>query len=68
VDYLTWNERVAKVAPEIAERSKSELRAAKLELWVTGKVSPRARQELTALGFAVREQALPRPVEPAPAQ
>jgi hypothetical protein len=32
-----------------------EMQATALELRTTGRVSPRTRQELTALGFAIRE-------------
>lgn len=54
-DYITWNEQVGGSAPGIAQRSREEMQATALELRTTGRVSPRTRQELTALGFAIRE-------------
>jgi hypothetical protein len=49
VDYVAWTERVARFAtrPDLAGRDR--------QIWLTGRLSPRARQELTALKWGVRE-------------
>jgi hypothetical protein len=57
LDYLAWTERVAEVAAEAAERAKTELGASGLEMQLTGRVSDRARKELQALGWALKEGA-----------
>jgi hypothetical protein len=50
VDYVSWTGRVAGFA------TRSEVLAAKnRHLWLTGRLSPRARQELAANGWTVRE-------------
>jgi hypothetical protein len=49
VDYISWTERAA------AYVQRPDLAAKAHQLWVTGRVAPRARQELTARGWAVRE-------------
>ena len=50
VDYVSWTERVAGFAtrPDVAAANSREL-------WLTGRLSPRARQELATLGWTVRE-------------
>ena len=49
VDYVAWTERVARFAtrPDLAGRDR--------QIWLTGRLSPRAREELTRLGWGVRE-------------
>jgi hypothetical protein len=49
-DYVSWTERVAGFAtrPDVAA-------AKSRQLWLSGRLSPRARQELTAHGWTVRE-------------
>jgi hypothetical protein len=50
VDYIPWTERVA------AFTSRPEVTAApERHLWLTGRLSPRAREELTARGWSIRE-------------
>jgi hypothetical protein len=50
VDYISWTERVAGFA------ARPDVVAAKnRHLWVTGRLSPRTRQELAAHGWTVRE-------------
>lgn len=48
VDYLAWTERIASFAkhPDL-------LAAPKRTLWLSGKMSPRARKELEASGWTV---------------
>jgi hypothetical protein len=50
VDYASWTERVAGFG------SRPEVSGAKeRHLWLTGRLSPRTRQELTARGWIIRE-------------
>ena len=51
VDYVSWTERVARFA------NRDDLKAAKRSILLTGKMSPRARQEFEALGWKVEEEA-----------
>jgi hypothetical protein len=56
LDHLVWTEDIERIA-----RQYTELLAAHpgrmAELWLTGTVSKRAREELAAIGWQVREQA-----------
>jgi len=56
VDHLVWTEDIDRIA-----RQYTELLAAHpgrmAEIWLTGTVSKRAREELAAIGWQVREQA-----------
>jgi hypothetical protein len=56
VDHLFWTSRVASVAQALTTHVPSRPRIAQRELWIAGNVSPRARQELESLGWAVYEQ------------
>ena len=51
VDYVSWTERVARFA------NRDDLKAAERSIWLTGKMSPRARREFEALGWKVNEAA-----------
>jgi hypothetical protein len=56
VDYLSWTQRISNFA------RRSDLKAKERSVWLTGKASPRAKQEFQALGWTLREEALaPRP-------
>jgi len=55
LDYVAWTANVKQAGAEIAQRTKKELGAGGLEMRLTGKASPRATKELTALGWAVQE-------------
>ncbi len=59
-DYLTWNEQLAMSAPEIAARAGKEMAARSREVRVTGRLSPRAKQELGKLGFGIVEAYRPK--------
>ncbi len=50
VDYLSWTERIAGFGtnPDL-------LRLKHRVLWITGKMTPLARQQLAANGWSVRE-------------
>jgi hypothetical protein len=49
VDYVAWTERAATFA------RRPDLKAPARGLWLAGRVSPRARQELAALGWTLQE-------------
>jgi hypothetical protein len=51
-DYIAWTQRIAEFAqhPELQTKERS--------LWVSGKLSPLAWQELTSLGWTIREEVL----------
>jgi hypothetical protein len=51
VDYVSWTERVAGFA------NRDDLKASGRSVWLTGKMSPRARREFEALGWKVNEDA-----------
>jgi hypothetical protein len=54
-DYLRWTERLAKSAPEIAERARQELAAKSLEAQLTGTASAAAKAGLEKAGWKVKE-------------
>jgi hypothetical protein len=56
VDHLFWTSRVALVAQGLTAHIPRRPRIARRELWIAGRVSPRARQELESLGWTVYEQ------------
>jgi hypothetical protein len=49
VDYVSWTERIAQFA------TSPTLAAPQRSIWLTGKMSPRAKQEFAGLGWTVRE-------------
>ena len=49
VDYVAWTERAATFA------RRPDLKARARGLWLAGRISPRARQELAALGWTLQE-------------
>jgi hypothetical protein len=55
VDYLSWTQRIGNFA------RRSDLKTKERTVWLTGKASPRARQEFQALGWSLREDA-PAPI------
>ena len=56
VDYVRWTEFIEKALGEIAGRAKAELGVTRLELRTTATVSPTAKKEIAARGFAVTER------------
>lgn len=50
LDYVPWTQAVATFA------RRPDLKGKDRTIWVTGTLSPRAKQELTAAGWAVREE------------
>jgi len=65
VDYLFWTSRVARVAQVLTASVPDRPRIARRELWIAGNLSPRARQELEAMGWTVYEQVFERLNPPA---
>ena len=55
LDYLPWTEHVAEVTVEIARRTKEELGASRIRMYLSGRVSERARIELGIQGWALDE-------------
>src|SRR5262249_35594213 len=53
LDYLPWTERVAMFS------QRPDLRTKDRTAWIRGIVSPRAKAELTAAGWTIREDPLP---------
>jgi hypothetical protein len=49
LDYVAWTERVSRFA------RRKDFAAGTRTIWITGTVSPRAKKELAALGWTVRE-------------
>jgi hypothetical protein len=49
LDYVAWTARVAELARH------PDLKASQREVWLTGQLSPRARRELSAAGWAAHE-------------
>jgi hypothetical protein len=50
VDYVTWTQRLANFA------SRTDLTAQKRGVWLSGKMSPRAKENFEALGWVVAER------------
>jgi hypothetical protein len=70
LDAIRWTEASSGSLTEMAGRARKELGAEKLEIELTGRMTPRARKEAEALGWSVR-QGVPGPVplpQPAPAR
>jgi hypothetical protein len=53
VDYLSWTERVGRFA------ERSDLRAARRGLWLTGRISAPAQHGFASLGWTFHEVAPP---------
>jgi len=51
-DYLLWTQRISNFA------HRSDLKANERGIWLTGKASPRAKQEFQALGWTLHEESL----------
>ena len=55
IDWVGWTAEFAKAAGDAGARAKKELGAGKLELRLTGRMSPVAKTEAAALGWTVSE-------------
>jgi hypothetical protein len=55
VDSIRWTAAFEKAANEVQQRAAKELGATKLELQISGIVSPTAKKELAAKGITVVE-------------
>lgn len=63
LDAVRWTEASRTALTEIAGRARKELSAEKLELELTGRMTPRAEKEAAALGWSVK-QGVPGPISP----
>jgi hypothetical protein len=63
LDWIRWTEASRKALTEIAGRARKELGASRLEIELTGRMSPRALEESQAIGWNV-SQGAPGPVAP----
>ena len=63
LDYLAWTEDAATALAAATERYRGGTGVERLEIWLAGRASPRARQELEALGWRVEEGARERWIE-----
>jgi len=55
LDHGVWTEQTARILENLSERYRALGLSGKLELWVTGTLSPMARQEIKKLGIVVSE-------------
>lgn len=58
LDYLVWTEGVAEYANRITQHAESKFPKAKRELWLTGRASPHAGNELKERGWIVHERSM----------
>ena len=58
VDYMVWTQDLADHADRITAQARTAFPGARPEVWLTGQVSPRARDELRARGWTVHERGL----------
>jgi hypothetical protein len=58
VDYMVWTADLAAHADHITAQARTAFPGAKPEVWLTGQVSPRTRDELRARGWTVHERGL----------
>jgi hypothetical protein len=56
VDWVSWTEASEKALKEVERRAKEELGAAKVEVHLTGAMSPAAKQQMAARGWKVVEK------------
>jgi hypothetical protein len=56
LDYLAWTEDAAAALSTAAVSVRSQAGVERFELWLAGRASPRAREELERLGCAVEER------------
>jgi hypothetical protein len=54
---LPWTREVAQAADAVVEEASARIRVRRLEVWLTGEFTPRARQELESRGFMIHEGA-----------
>ncbi len=58
LDYVAWTEGVAAHFERITKAAQKEFPAARRELWLTGRASPRTASELASRGWTLREKSL----------
>jgi hypothetical protein len=55
LDHGVWSERASRVMTAMMDKSKADGFTGGIDLWVTGTLSPIARDRLTDLGYRVTE-------------
>jgi len=63
LDSIRWTDASRKALTEIAGRARTELAAERLEIELTGRMTPRAQKEAEGMGWKV-SQGVPGPVAP----
>ena len=63
LDSIRWTDAGSKALTEIADRARKELAASRLDIAMTGRMSPQALKEAEAIGWTA-SQGVPGPVEP----
>ncbi|HEV8118616.1 MAG TPA: hypothetical protein VGQ32_08840 [Thermoanaerobaculia bacterium] len=58
LDYIAYTENVAAAIDRMTKKAQSDYPKAKRELWLSGRPSPRASQELQTRGWTVHEKSL----------
>lgn len=56
IDYLNWTERAALGLNALTRLKSADRSVKQIELWVTGRLTPRAKRELEAKGVVFKEQ------------
>ena len=56
VDWVRWTAAFEKAAREVETRARTELGATRMELQITGRISPVAKEALAAMGWTVKDQ------------
>jgi hypothetical protein len=64
-DYVVWSKAAADAMGDFAAYTMEEASIEQREIWITGRLSPRAREELSALGVTLHENSFPK-LQPPP--
>jgi hypothetical protein len=56
VDYVYWTERADHGSEALSRLKTADRTVTRVELWITGKLTPKARRELEGRGIVVKEQ------------
>ena len=56
VDYVYWTERADHGSEALSQLKTADRTVTRVELWITGKLTPKARRELEGRGIVVKEQ------------
>ncbi len=56
IDYVYWTERADHGSEALSRLKTADRTVTRVEIWITGKLTPRARRELEGRGIVVKEQ------------